>query len=127
MSLIKVKEAVTYGGHSISANGAVNLTLKAGYSELTSTIQLLQLLNNDVYIKAKVPGSKPVKLGSFRLKDVGIAGDGCSTIKFNGITDYVEVDNINMLPKKDSDVNIFLVLMEAEIEDEEDNEDGEDE
>lgn len=119
--LLKVKEVVTYGGHSISANGSVNLTFKAQYSELVNTVQTLQLLNNDVFIKAKVAGMKPVKLGMFRVKDVNVSGDGSSTIKLNGISDYIEVDNLNTLPLKDSDTPLFNILMEAEIEEEDDN------
>lgn len=119
--LVKVKEVVTYGGHSISANGSVNLTFKAQYSELVNTVQTLQLLNNDVFIKAKVAGMKPVKLGMFRVKDVNVSGDGSSTIKLNGISDYIEVDNLNTLPLKDSDTPLFNILMEAEIEGEDDN------
>ena len=119
--MVKVKEVVTYGGHSISANGSVNLTFKAQYSELVNTVQTLQLLNNDVFIKAKVAGMKPVKLGMFRVKDVNVSGDGSSTIKLNGISDYIEVDNLNTLPLKDSDTPLFNILMEAEIEGEDDN------
>ena len=58
MTNIKVKEVVVYGGHSMSANGSVNLTLKAQYSELPNSIRMMQLLNNDVDIKAKAPGSR---------------------------------------------------------------------
>lgn len=123
--LIKVKEVVTYGGHSISANGSVNLTFKAQYSELVNTIQACQLLNNDVFIKAKVAGMKAMKLGMFRVKDVNVSGDGSSTIKFNGISDYVEMDNLNTLPLKDSDTPLFNILMEAEIEEEDNNDDEE--
>lgn len=126
MKTVKVKEVVTYGGHSISANGSVNLTFKAQYSELVNTVQSLQLLNNDVFIKARVAGMKPMKLGMFRVKDVNVSGDGSSTIKFNGISDYIEVDNLNTLPLKDSDTPLFNILMEAEIEEEDDN-DGDDE
>jgi len=126
MKTVKVKEVVTYGGHSISANGSVNLTFKAQYSELVNTVQSLQLLNNDVFIKARVAGMKPMKLGMFRVKDVNVSGDGSSTIKFNGISDYIEVDNLNTLPLKDSDTPLFNILMEAEIE-EEDGNDGDDE
>lgn len=126
MKTVKVKEVVTYGGHSISANGSVNLTFKAQYSELVNTVQSLQLLNNDVFIKARVAGMKPMKLGMFRVKDVNVSGDGSSTIKFNGISDYIEVDNLNTLPLKDSDTPLFNILMEAEIEEEGDNDgDGE--
>lgn len=124
--VVKVKEVVTYGGHSISANGSVNFTLKAQYSELTNTIQVMQLLNNDINIKAKIAGMKPMKLGTFRIKNITIDGDGESTIKFNGISDYIEVDNLNTLPVRDSDTPLFNILMEAEVEEEDDN-DGDDE
>lgn len=123
--LVKVREVVTYGGHSISANGSVNLTLKANYSELTNTVQVMQLLNNDVFIKARVAGSKPMKLGMFRVKDINVGGDGSSTLKFNGISDYIEVDALNLLPMKDSDTPLFNIMMEAEIEEEDDNNDDE--
>lgn len=123
---IRVKEVVTYGGHSLKANGAVNFTLKASYSELTNTINLMQMLNNDVSIKAKVPGGKPMKLGVFRINQIVIDGDGESVLKFNGLNDYIEMDNLNMLPLNDSDNKEFVVMMEAEIEDEEEGEeDGE--
>lgn len=121
---IKVKEVVKYGGHSLSANGSVNFTLKAMYSELPNTIQLMQMLNNDVSIKAKVPNGKPMKLGIFRVKQIVIDGDGESTLKFNGLNDYIEMDNLNLLPLNTDDNKEFVVLMEADVEVEEE-EDGE--
>lgn len=117
---IKVKEIVSYKGHSISANGAVNFTVKAMYSQLTNTIKLMQLLNNDVIIKAKLPEEKPMKLGSFRIKQITIDGDGESSIKFNGVVDYIEVDNLNLLPLNNSESKEFTVLFESDIENEED-------
>lgn len=127
MTNVKVKEVVTYGGHSLSANGSVNLTLKSAYSELPNSIQLMQMLNNDVSIKAKVPGGKAMKLGIFRVKQIVIDGDGESVLKFNGLSDYIEMDNLNMLPLNTDDNKEFVVLMEAdiEIEDEEEEADGE--
>lgn len=113
---IKVKEVVKYGGHSLSANGSVNFTLKARYSELSNTIQLMQMLNNDVSIKAKIPNGNPMKLGFFRVKQIVIDGDGESTIKFNGLNDYIEMDNLNLLPLNSDENKEFVVLMEAEIE-----------
>lgn len=121
---IKVKEIVKYNGHSLSANGSVNLAFKAMYGELTNTIKTMQMLNNDVTIKAKV-GNKALKLGMFRIKDIRIGGDGESTIKFNGLSDYVEMDNLNELPLRDSESQEFPILMFAEIEEEENKEDGE--
>lgn len=121
----KVKEVVEYAGHTLSANGNVNFTLKASYSELTNTIQLMQMLNNDVDIKARLPGGKPMKLGSFRIKQIVIDGDGESKIKFNSLNDYVEMDNLNMLPNNGADVKEFTVLLETAIEIEEGDTNGE--
>lgn len=121
---VKVKEVVKYAGHSLSANGSVNFTLKASYSELTNTIQMMQMLNNDVTIKAKLPAGKPMKLGMFRIKQIVIDGDGESTLKFNGLNDYIEMDNLNILPLNSDENKEFVIMMEAEIEVEE--EEGED-
>ena len=123
--IIKVKEVVKYDGHSLSANGSVNFNLKAAYSELTNTINLMQMLNNDVNIKAKAPGGKPMKLGSFRVKQIVIDGDGESKIKFNGLNDYIEMDNLNLLPLNTDENKEFVVLMEAEIEEEDGDDDVE--
>ena len=126
-TIIKVKQVVTYGGHSMSANGSVNLTLKSAYSELTKTVQQLQMLNNDVNIKAKLPGGKPMKLGAFRIKQIAIDGDGESVLKFNGISDYIEMDNLNLLPLNSDESKEFIVMLEAEIESEKEvDTDGED-
>lgn len=114
---IKVKQVVKYDGHNIMANGSVNLGFKASYSELTKTIELQQLLNNDVEIKCKLPDEKRViNLGRFRLKQTVIDGDGESKIKLNGIKDYIETDNLNLLPLNSDTVSEFVVLYRAEIE-----------
>lgn len=118
-TIIKVKEVVKYAGHSLSANGSVNFALKASYSELTNTIQMMQMLNNDVVIKAKLPGGKPMKLGMFRIKQIMIDGDGESTLKFNGLNDYIEMDNLNVLPLNSDENKEFVIVAEAEIENEE--------
>lgn len=115
---IKVKSIVRYGGHSLSANGSVNLTLKSAYSELTNTIKLMQMLNNDVEIRAKIPGGNPMKLGIFRIKQIVIDGDGESVLKFNGLNYYIEMDNLNLLPLNSDENKEFVVMMAAEIEEE---------
>lgn len=122
---VRVKEVMTYNGHNISNNGRVNFSLKAMYDELVNTIQLTQMLNNDIKIKVKGSGIKPMKLGLFRLAKIIIDDDGESTIKLAGTTDYIEMDNLNMLPMKNDDVNKFIVMFEAEIEEEENEVEGE--
>lgn len=125
----KVKAVVVNGGYNVSANGSVNVKFIAGYSELINTIKLQQMLNNDISIKARIPSpnGKPevIKLGIFRLKSTTIDGDGESKIQFNGLADYVEMDNLNILPLASNDIKEFSILMEAELEVEsEDNDNG---
>jgi hypothetical protein len=49
----------------------------------------------------------------FRLKNISVNGDGTSTIKFNGLNDYIEMDNLNKLPS--DDVEEMQVRYEANI------------
>lgn len=115
---IKVKQVVKYDGHSLYANGSVNLNLKSGYDELANSVKLMQMLNNDIRIKAKVGSAKPMNLGLFRIKQIVIDGDGESKLKFNGLNDYVEMDNLNLLPLNTDDAQLFTVLFEADVEEE---------
>ena len=125
MRQLKVKQVVKYGGHSLSANGSVNFSLKSDYSELVNTIQTMQMLNNDVTIKARVPGQKPIRLGMFRIKQIVIDGDGESVIKLNGLNDYIEMDNLNVLPTNSDENKQFVVMLEADIEEEDTSDGGE--
>lgn len=128
MKEIVVGQVAKYGGHTVAATGVVSLTLKAEYSELVNSIQLTQLLNNDVFIKAKVPGSNPMKLGMFRVNDVNISGDGSSVIKLKGVNTYIEMNNLNLLPTKSDDgEERFQVRYEATIEEEGENNGSEEE
>lgn len=121
---IRVKQVATYGGHSLSSNGSVNLTLKASYSELPKSIELMQMLNNDVLIRTRVPGEKVKRLGEFRIKAVNINGDGESILKFNGLNDFVEMNNLNNLPLSSDSIKEFVVMYQAYIEHEDDVQGG---
>lgn len=112
---VKVKQLVEYNGHGLRANGSVDLNLKVKYSGLVNTIQLMQLLNNDITIKARV-SNKVTRLGIFRIKNILIDGDGESKIKFVGLSDYIEMDELNNLPLSNEDAKEFYVMYEADVE-----------
>ena len=107
----------------------MNFNVVASYSELVKTIELTQLLNNDIAILAKLPDEpKAKKLGIFRIKQITIDGDGESKIKFDTLKDYVEVDNLNSLPLNSDDVKEFQLMYKADVElESEENEDDEEE
>lgn len=117
---LRVKEVVTYQGHSIAASGKVTVTFSAMYSELVNTVKLMQMLSNDISVHAKLQDNAPMKLGTFKLKQIIVDGDGESKIKLDGITDYIETDNLNMLPLRSDEVKEFQIRFSTEVE--EDNE-----
>jgi len=118
---VRVKQIVAYNGHSIKANGSVDFNLLASYSELVNTIKLTQLLNEDINIIVKVD-NKQLKLGMFKIKNIVIDGDGESKIRFNGLSDYIEMDNLNSLPLKSDDVKEFPIMYVSDVEDTENDE-----
>lgn len=113
---VEVKVIGKYNGHSVKANQSIDLGIKTGYDQLAQSVQLLQFLNNDVTIIAKVPDSKPFKLGTFRVQAVNISHDGESAIKFNSMVDFTEVDNFSKLIG--SDLIVLKASADIEIEDE---------
>lgn len=117
---VEVKVIGKYNGHSVKANQSVDLSIKAGYDQLSQAVQLLQFLNNDVTIKAKVPDIKPFTLGTFRVQGVNVGHDGESVIKFNSMVDFTEVDNFTKLIG--SDMVILKVSADIEIEDSDEEE-----
>lgn len=119
MKKISIKEFVKYNGHNVKSNTTVSLNFKAMYSELTKTIQVLQLLNNDVKITAD---NKP--LGVFRVKNVSVSDDGESTLKFESMAEAVEMDNLNSLITAENEVSI---VMESVVDLEDGNEEIEEE
>lgn len=108
---IAIKEIVNYKGHSVKPNGTVDISFSAMYDQITSSIGVLQLLNENVKILAKLPGRDPMELGNFMVKGVSFSKDGTSVIKFHTLTDYVEMDNINTVVVPD----IFQLRMEAQV------------
>lgn len=116
---IKVKIIVASGGYNVNANGTVNVTFIAEYSELTNIIKVQQLLNNDVKIKARIPNidgkAEIFELGYFRVKQTIIDNDGESKLKFNGLAEQIEMDNLYKLPVNNSDVRMYNILLEAEV------------
>lgn len=108
---VKVKSYVKHKGQVFKQNGTVLLTLSAMYGEIENSIKTLQMLNNDVKIVARIE-KQNIELGIFRIKSVLFDGDGESILKFETLTDYVEMDNMNKIMVPDE----FKILMEADVE-----------
>ena len=120
MQNVKIKTVASYGGHNVNQAGSVSLKLVFSYDTITKYIQAIQMLNENVNLLAVINGEK-IKLGSFMINSINIDHDGAGKIKFNSQLDYVEIDNISKLINSD----LFKIMLQAEIDVEENNEEEE--
>lgn len=118
---ITISQVVEYKGHNVKQSGAVTLTLGAAYDEITDSIKLLQLINEDVSLKAKMPNQKPVFVGTFKINGINFAKDGKSTIKLTSISEAVDTDNLSGIVTTGQ----FRVQYEGDIEAPEEEEEEE--
>lgn len=124
---IDIEQVVTSGGYSINANGIAMVTFKSKYGELVNTVNMLQLLNNDVDVIAKVPGEKDRAVGKyFRIKQIIVDGDGEQTVKLQGVSEFVDTESLASLPFKNAEVPEFRVHLTSSIELEDENDDEDD-
>lgn len=118
---IELKAVGQYNGHQAKPSGSVDLNIVCEYSELTNTIPMLQLLNNDINLAVKKAGEKPFKLGIFRLQQINFDHDGQAKIKFNSTNDFVEIDNLNkLIPMEKGERFTIKLNSVVELEDETD-------
>lgn len=117
---VKFKAVGNYKGHSVKANGIIELNIGYKYDELVNTILATQLLNENVTMVAKLSDGA-TNLGSFMIKNIAIDHDGNSTIRYNSNMDHVEADSVNDLARmKNEDVRfMFKASIEEESEEDE--------
>uniref|UniRef100_UPI0037DD7C56 hypothetical protein n=1 Tax=Methanobrevibacter smithii TaxID=2173 RepID=UPI0037DD7C56 len=120
MKKIKVKLESQYNGHSIKKNGSVDMNFILPYSEIVNVVKLLQLINCNIHVLAKVGTSNPVSLGVFYLNKVNIDRDGQSKISFNTELESSEINNMTELTEPDT---IIRLMCSGTIEDEDNEED----
>lgn len=117
---VKFKAVGNYKGHSVKANGILELNVGYKYDELTNTVLATQLLNENVTIIAKLPAGAET-LGSFMVKNISIDHDGNSVIRYNSNMDHVEANVVNDLARqKNEDIRfMFKASIEEAGEDDE--------
>lgn len=121
---MEVKTALKceYKGHRISAKGVVGFDLKSDFSDLHKVIQLTQLLGNDILVRIRSEGQKPFTVGNFKIKQLQVSSDGTSTIKMIGLSDFVNLNELNKIPFMAEDEIPLEALFKSQIETEGENE-----
>lgn len=125
---VNIKVEARYVSHNVTANKAINVVFKMPYTELSSYIRSIQMLNENVTAGARISSDKPIKLGSFMIKSLHIDGDGEGKLVLNSLLDSVNLKSINTLAERNDEP--LSIILKATIEDdgsEDDEEDSEDE
>jgi len=123
MTEVKIKSIAAYKGHSVRPTGVVELSLGFKYDELVNYIKTVQMLNEDVVMKARL-NNDTKKLGEWRVGAMNIDHDGNAVIKFKSTIGAIDSEVLNEIADYDNK-DIIPILLIANIED--DGEDDEDE
>lgn len=91
---LKQQGIASFEGLSIGKNKTIQVKFKLRYDEILTSVELLQGLNNDITLYAKVPDKKPMNLGIFTIGAINFDKDGNATIPFKSLTDNVNVESI---------------------------------
>lgn len=111
---LSVNEVVNYASHNVNQAGCVTLAFKALYDQLDASKSLLQMIGNNIVVKAKLPETKSFMLGTFMLASISFDKDGKSSIKLKSITDAVNLANISDIVT----TGLIRVRFEADVEEE---------
>ena len=125
MEEVKIKTEGQYNGHSVKASKSVDVNFKVPYSELTSYIQSIQMLNENVEVIARIGSDKPLRLGSFMINNINIGNDGEGKIRLNSQLDFVDSDAISQLANRNDEPLKLLFKAQIESEDEDEEEEAE--
>jgi hypothetical protein len=117
METVKVKTEAKYVSHDVKANKSVNITFKMPYSELSSYIQTIQMLNENITVAGKIgTDKKPLKFGTFMVQSINVDRDGQGTMKFNSQLDFVEAATLNELASRNDEPLILLLKADIDVE-----------
>lgn len=91
---MKKKGVATFEGMNISKAGLVTVKFKLRYDEILTSVGLLEGLNKDITVRAKVGGGKAKSLGLFTIGAINFDRDGNAVIPFKALAESVNLDNI---------------------------------
>lgn len=91
---LKQSSVVKFDSLSVSKSKVVQLKFKMRYDEIVGSINLLQALNSDITLQARINGGKPLSLGMFNLNGMTHDKDGNANLPFKSMLDNVNMNNI---------------------------------
>lgn len=115
---VKIKSVCKYNGHGVKPTKVVALSFRFKYDELPSSVQSLQMLNENVTIRVKLGDQPAMTVGTFMIKGLNFDGDGESVMNLGSQLDHIEPSIVNEIAAFGKD-ELFKIMIEARIEIEE--------
>lgn len=109
---LKQKGVAKFQGFNVAASKVVTLKVKIPFNELVTSVKLLQSLNTDVTIHARMDGAKAVNLGMFNIGSVSFDKDGNASAQFKSMMENVDTENICAM----ADAELVELMYRAIIE-----------
>lgn len=109
---IQEKGIASFEGMSVSTGSVVTLKLKLRYDEILTSVNLLQGLQSDITVHAKVPDEKAFSLGVFTINAVNFDKDGNAKITLKSMTDNVNLEKVCQLADEQLIQIRFMAVLE---------------
>lgn len=109
---LQEKGLAEFDGMSVSSGQIVTLKLKLRYDEMLTSVNLLQALQTDVTVQAKVPDEKAFNLGIFSVNSVSFDKDGNAKVCLKALVDNVEINRVCQLASEQIIQIRFLAVLE---------------
>ena len=124
---LQQKGIATFEGMSIGKNNTVQVKFKLRYDEILTSVELLQGLNSDITLFAKVPNKSPLNLGIFTIGAINFDKDGNATIPFKSLVESVNLESICSIVDEEYIQLKFQAIIELPDKSEEKKEEDEEE
>lgn len=100
---------------NISSSKVITLNVVMGYDEVITSIQLLQGLNSDITVFAKIGVGKPKSLGMFTVNGINFDRDGNAKVSLKSMVNNVELENITEVVSMEKE-EVLQLLFKTIIE-----------
>lgn len=109
MGKVKVDATGYYVGHSIKANGTLDLKMSFPPNEITNTVKFLTMIGKPFKLGIFEDGDKPVNLGEFTIDKIEFTKNAETKMKFASTKDYAVIQNMVSLLAEETAFNVVAV------------------
>lgn len=114
MAKVKVSATGFYAGHSIKANGTLDLKMTFSSNEMSNTVKFLAMIGKPLKLGIFADGEKPTNLGEFTIDKIEFTKNAETKMKFASTKDYVVIQNMVSLLAEETAFNVVAIQQQDE-------------